>query len=476
MFADKLYINGKWVPSNSDEWVEIENPATRKIIGKVARGNEIDVDIAVNAAYEAFKDWAATPVAHRITLMEKVLDFLLDNKQILIDLEVKELGAPKKWAERAHVDGPIARLENYIRLVKGYDFVTDLTHGRIVREPIGVVGCLTPWNYPLGQVMQKVIPAILCGNTVVLKPSQNAPLSSLILAKAFDHAGFPKGVFNLVTGRAGEVGNALATHRKVSMISFTGSTKGGKEVSAMAMESVKKIALELGGKSANIILEGADYKKAVYTNLKSCFDNTGQTCAALTRMLVPKKHLESIESIVVEMSNEFTVGDPELETTDIGPLASKKQFLKVKKYIEEGLNEGARMIVGSVPDSYENGYFVTPVVFSDVHNHMRIAKDEIFGPVISIIPYDSVEDAVEIANDSVYGLSGAVFGPEPLAYEVAMKLQTGTVYVNDGKRDIDAPFGGYKQSGIGREGGIIGIEEFLEVKSVFFKKETVYQL
>lgn len=476
MFTENLYIDGRWLPSNSDEWIEVENPATLEIIGKVPRGNEIDVDIAVEAAYRAFQDWSKTTVPHRIELMNKALDYLFTQKDLLIDLEVKELGAPKKWAERAHVNGPIARLENYIKLIKKYEFITPLTHGEIIREPIGVVGCLTPWNYPLGQVMQKVIPAILTGNTVVLKPSQIAPLSSVILAHAFDHAGFPKGVFNLVTGRAGEVGNALATHPKVSMISFTGSTSGGKEVSSMAMESVKKIALELGGKSANIILKGADYKQAVKTNLSSCYDNTGQTCAALTRMLVPREDLSEIEHLVIELTKSYTVGDPTLETTDIGPLASRKQFDKVKKYIELGLEEGARMIVGSVPDDCKSGYYVSPVVFSDVKNHMTIAQNEIFGPVICIIPYDSKEEAVKIANDSIYGLSGAVFGPDDVAYEVALQIKTGTVYVNNGKRDIDAPFGGYKQSGIGREGGIHGIEEFLEIKSVFSEKETVLPL
>ncbi len=473
MTFEKLYVGGKWIPSDSKEWIEVENPATREIIGKVPRGNAVDVDLAVKAASQAFKEWSDTTVEVRIGYMEKVLDYMLSQKQVLIDLETQELGAPIKWAERAHVNGPIGRLENYIRLIRNFEFVTELKHAKVVKEPIGVVGCLTPWNYPLGQVMQKIVPAILCGNTVVLKPSQVAPLSSGVLAKAFEYAGVPGGVFNLVTGRAGEVGNALALHEKVDMISFTGSTKGGKEVGKLALDGVKKIALELGGKSANVILKGADYEKAVKTGLSSCFDNTGQTCAALTRMLVPQEELSRIEAMIIEYSKTFIVGDPKLETTHIGPLASLKQYEKVKGYIELGIKEGARLIVGEVPGAIETGYFVNPCVFTDVRNDMRIAQEEIFGPVICVIPYDSIEEAIEISNDTVYGLSGAVFGPGDDAKRVAMAMKTGSVYINDGKRDIDAPFGGYKQSGIGREGGTYGIDEFLEIKAVFDEESKI---
>lgn len=467
MTFEKLYVGGEWISSDSGEWIEVENPANREIIGRVPRGNAVDVDLAVMAASRAFQEWSRTLVEERIGYMEKVLEYLLTQKEVLIDLETKELGAPVKWAERAHVNGPIGRLENYIRLIRNFEFVTELKHAKIIKEPIGVVGCLTPWNYPLGQVMQKIVPAILCGNTVVLKPSQIAPLSSGVLAMAFDYAGVPGGVFNLVTGRAGEVGNALALHEKVDMISFTGSTNGGKEVGKLALEGVKKIALELGGKSANVILKDANYEKAVRVGLSSCFDNTGQTCAALTRMLVPREELSKIETMIVEHAKTFVVGDPKLETTHIGPLASLKQYEKVKGYIELGIKEGARLIVGEVPGAIDSGYFVNPCVFTDVRNDMKIAQEEIFGPVICVIPYDSIEEAIEISNDTIYGLSGAVFGPEDDAKRVAMAMKTGSVYINDGKRDIDAPFGGYKQSGIGREGGTYGIDEFLEIKAVF---------
>lgn len=467
MNFEKIYVGGEWIASDSGEWVEVENPATREIIGRVPRGNSVDVDKAVKAASSAFTNWSKTTVEERIKYMEKVLEYMLTHKQTLIELETAELGAPVKWAERAHVNGPIGRLKNFIRLIKSYEFVSELKHGFVVKEPIGVVGCLTPWNYPLGQVMQKIVPAILCGNTVVLKPSQITPLSAGILAKAFEFSGIPGGVFNLVTGRAGEVGNALASHEKVDMISFTGSTSGGKEVGKLALDGLKKIALELGGKSANVILKGADYEKAVKTGLSSCFDNTGQTCAALTRMLVPREDLSVIEEMIILHSKSFIVGDPKLETTHIGPLSSLKQYEKVKKYIEIGLEEGARMIVGEVPGPIESGYFVKPCVFTDVKNDMKIAQEEIFGPVLCVIPYDTIEEAIEISNDTIYGLSGAVFGPDDDARRVALAMKTGSVYINDGKRDIDAPFGGYKQSGIGREGGIYGIDEFLEIKAIF---------
>lgn len=476
MTFEKLYVDGKWIPSDSGEWIDVENPATGEIIGRVPRGNSEDVNKSVEAASLAFSDWAKTTVEKRIGYMEKVLEYMLSQKQILIDLETAELGAPVKWAERAHVNGPIGRLENYIRLIREFEFEKQLKHCRVVKEPIGVIGCLTPWNYPLGQVMQKIVPAILCGNTVVLKPSQMTPLSAGILAMAFEYARVPDGVFNLVTGRAGEVGNALALHKKVDMISFTGSTKGGKEVGKLALEGVKRIALELGGKSANVILRGADYEKAVKAGLSSCFYNTGQTCAALTRMLVPRDELPRIEGLIIEHAKTFIVGDPKLETSHIGPLASMKQYEKVKKYIEIGIDEGARLIVGEVPGTVKTGYFVKPCVFTDVRNDMIIAQEEIFGPVICVIPYDTIEEAIDIANDTVYGLSGAVFGPDEEAKTVAMAMKTGSVNINGGKSDIDAPFGGYKQSGIGREGGTYGIDVFLEIKAVFDEAEKIVSI
>ena len=465
---DKLFIDGSWVRPFSGEMIEVENPADRTIIGLVPRGSEADVNLAVEAASRAFKAWAAMPVEDRILYMQDVLDYMELNRETLIDIEVKELGAPRDWAERAHVKMPIGRLKNYIELMKTFEFEDQLDYSVVVKEPIGVVGCITPWNYPLGQVMQKIVPAILCGNTVVLKPSQMTPLSAMILAKGFEEAGLPRGVFNLVTGKAGEVGNVLAKHPKVDMISFTGSTVAGKEVGKLALDTVKRVALELGGKSANIILEGADYEVAVRSGLSSCYDNTGQTCAAWTRMLVPRELKNEIEALIIKVTEEYVVGDPTDSNTNIGPLASRKQYDKVRKYIELGIAEGAKVLLGEVPEAEPGqGYFVKPFVFTDVDNKMTIAQEEIFGPVICIIAYDTVEEAIEIANDSVYGLAGAVFGPEEEAKRVARALRTGTVYINNGRRDVNAPFGGYKQSGIGREGGPYGVEEFLELKACF---------
>ena len=467
MNYDKLYLNGAWVKPHRDAYIEVENPATLQIIGRVPRGDASDVNQAVLAAEIAFETWSELPLKTRMGYLIKVLDYLKMHKERLIKTEVQELGAPKKWAERAHVEGPITRFENYLALIETFEFEEMLTYSKVVKEPIGVVACITPWNYPLGQVMQKIVPALLCGNTVVLKPSQITPLSAFILAEGFAEAEVPKGVFNLVSGKGGEVGNAMAEHPKVRMVSFTGSTTGGREVGKLAVEGIKKIALELGGKSANIVLKGADLDLAVRIGLSSCFDNTGQTCAALTRMIVPKSDLPAIEALILESAKRFIVGDPEDAHTNVGPLASRKQFDKVKRYIEIGIQEGARLLLGEIPDNCDQGYYVKPCVFTQVHNTMTIAQEEIFGPVMCLIPYEDIEEAIKIANDSIYGLSGAVFGPEEEAKKVARRIKTGSIYVNHALRDVHAPFGGYKQSGIGREGGTYGIEEFLEIKSIF---------
>lgn len=477
MYFDKLYVDGQWTQCHSGQHIEVENPATMQVIGAVPRGGKVDVDHAVDAARLAFDGWSKTSMDLRIKLMKSVLEYLENQRERLVKIELNEIGAPIRWAEAAHVRAPLSRIRNYIRLMESYKFEVMLDRSRVVKEPVGVIGCITPWNYPLGQIVQKVIPAILCGNTVVLKPSQIAPLSAMVLAEAFESAGVPGGVFNVVTGKAGEVGNALATHPQVDMISFTGSTQGGKEVGKLALESIKKIALELGGKSANIILKGADYSEAVKAGLGSCFDNAGQTCAAWTRMLVPREDLELIHQLILEHSKTFTVGSPDSIDVKVGPVVSRKQYDKVRGYILKGLEEGAEMLLGEVPPAEpQQGYFVQPIVFTNVNNSMAIARDEIFGPVVCVIAYDTVEEAIKIANDTPYGLAGAVFGPESDAKKVALAMRTGTVYVNNGKRDMDAPFGGYKQSGIGREGGHWGIEEFLEIKAVFDFPNTVTPL
>lgn len=469
MNFETLFIDGKWTDAHSSERIEVEDPATLQIIAKVPAGNQQDVDAAVEAASRAFEPWNGTSVSERILIVERAKDILNERLEEILDLEVRELGSPVSWAKNAHVKGPIKRIEHFLKVMRRFPLEEELSKSRILREPIGVVAAITPWNYPLGQIVQKIIPAMLTGNTVVLKPSQNTPLTSYILCDAFAQAGLPAGVLNLVTGRGAEVGNALATHPKVDMVSFTGSTVGGREVSKLALESIKKISLELGGKSPLLVLRGADYETAVRRAMDSVFYNTGQTCAALTRMIVPREDLPQIEKLLIEGSSSYLVGDPKDEKIAVGPLSSRKQFDKVKKYMEIGISEGARLIVGEVPKDPEGGYFVQPSVFTNVGNDMTIAREEIFGPVLCLIPYTDEKEAIRIANDSIYGLSGAVFGPEDKAREAALLLRTGTVYINEGRWDADAPFGGYKQSGIGREGGLFGLEEFVEIKTIFDK-------
>lgn len=463
----KLYINGEWVESNSKEFIEVENPATREIIGKVPRANKADIDYAVKSAKEAFETWQYTDLSKRIALMEKLIEEMYKRVDDFADMIVKELGRGRDFALKTHTIPYIKDGENYIRIAKEYEFEKDMGDYVLRKEPIGVVAALTPWNYPLGQVTKKIIPAMLTGNTVILKPSQNTPLVTYILADAIDKVGFPKGVFNLVTGAGGEVGNLLVEHDDVDMVTFTGSTKSGREVAQRAMKSIKRVTLELGGKSPSIILKGADIELAVKRTLDTVYNNTGQTCSAYTRLLVPEEEKEKIEEVVINMTRKYPFGDPSLSPTNIGPVISERQFLKVKSYIEKGIEEGARLIYGEVPKNYDKGYYIKPVVFTDVDNDMVIAREEIFGPVLCIISYKDKEEAIRIANDTEYGLAAAVFGPDDEAREVANKIKAGNVNVNNGRFTRNAPFGGFKQSGLGREGGIFGMEEFLEIKAIF---------
>lgn len=469
MNYEKLYINGEWIDGNRGEFIDIENPANKQIIARVPRGNEEDVNKAVASAKKAFETWQFETIEIRIKLMEKVVQGLKDNIEHMTEVIVKELGSSYKVARNIHVLPYVEEAENYIKTARNFKFEKRLEKSIVRREPVGVVGGITPWNFPLEQIIKKVIPALLAGNCVVLKPSQMTPLTAYILTDLIDQAGFPKGVFNLVSGRGGEVGNALATHKDVDMISFTGSTAGGREVARLALNTIKKIALELGGKSPSVVLNGGDYKLAVKSTLDTVFLNSGQTCNAFTRMVVPREDLSEIEEIIIEESKNYKFGNPKDKSVDIGPLASLKQFNKVKEYIEIGVKEGAEMIIGEIPTDCKEGYYIKPVVFSNVTNNMRIAQEEIFGPVLCVIPYDTVDEAITIANDTIYGLAGAVFGPEKEANEIARKIRTGSIYVNEGQWDVCAPFGGYKQSGIGREGGVEGFEEFLEIKSIYVK-------
>lgn len=466
MNFDKLYINGEWVNPHSNEIIEVENPANKEIIGTVPAADEEDVNLAVAAAKEAFKTWQFSPMDERIRLINNLLNELKLRVDIMAEIIVKELGCGISFAKNSHVIPYLEDIENHLKIIGDYKFEERHDDYIIFKEPVGVIGALTPWNYPLGQIIKKLTPALLAGNTMVVKPSQKTPLIAFLLTEAMDKANFPKGVFNLVSGRGSDVGNLLARHKNIDMITFTGSTKGGIEVSKLAAEDVKRISLELGGKSAAIILKDADHRLALKKTLDKVYLNTGQSCSAYSRLLVPRDEKEEIENLILEMSKEYKFGDPSDSERVIGPVSSKKQFDKVNYYINKGIKEGAKLLLGEVPEE-SKGYFIDPTVFIDVRNDMEIAQNEIFGPVLCVIPYDTVEEAIEIANDSIYGLSGAVFGPEEKAFKVANKIRTGTIVINNGSQLHKAPFGGFKHSGIGREGGKYGLEEFLEIKTMF---------
>lgn len=461
-----IFINGEWVSPISKQRVEVENPANKKIIGSVPACNEEDVNNAVKAAKAAFETWQLTSLSERIELVEKLQVELISRVDEMSETIMLELGAPIEFAKNTQVIPYLDDMENFINVAKEYDFEEKHDDFTIFKEPVGVVGALTPWNYPLGQIMKKLSPALLSGCTIVLKPSQHTPLVSYLLTAAIEKVGFPKGVFNLVPGKGADVGDPLAVHPDVSLLTFTGSTKGGKEVSKIAMEDIKRVTLELGGKSPAVILKGADLKVALTKVLDKIYMNTGQSCSALSRLLVPSDEKENIELMIIDMTKEYKFGDPVKTETQVGPLSSKSQFDKVKSFIEKGIEEGARLVLGEVPMESE-GYFVGPVVFSDVKNSMEIAREEIFGPVLCVISYDSVDEAIEIANDTDYGLSSAVFGPEDEVMYVAKRIKAGNVIVNEGEPSFKAPFGGYKHSGVGREGGKYGLDEFLEIKAVF---------
>lgn len=463
----KIYINGEWIDSVSKDRILVENPSNEEIIGSVPASMEEDVNRAVAAAKEAFQTWQFSSLEERISLLEKLLNELRLREDEMADVVTKELGANKSFAKNIHVLPYLDDMENFLNIIKDFKFEEKFDEYIIRKEPVGVIGALTPWNFPFGQIMKKLSPAILTGNTIVLKPSQNTPLVAYILTEAIDKVGFPKGVFNLVPGRGSEVGNVLASHKDVDMITFTGSTKGGQEISKLAAPDIKRITLELGGKSPAVILKGADKKLALNQTLNKIYNNTGQSCSAFSRLLVAREEKEEIENIIVEMSKSYIVGDPNDSKTILGPLASKKQFEKVSYYINKGIEEGAKLLIGGVPKKTK-GYYVQPTVFTDVNNKMLIAQEEIFGPVLCIIPYDSIEEAIEIANDTQYGLASGVFGPDKEALDFANHIRAGNAVINHGLALHKAPFGGFKHSGKGREGGKYGLEEFVEIKTIYF--------
>lgn len=467
MNFEKLYINGQWISSRSGELMGVENPATQEIFAKVPAGNAEDVDAAAKAAHHALPAWRATPLSERIVLMKRFLDIFRSQEEELIAVTIKELGSPYTFTKTAQVEYQYTRIQSYIDLAPEVPLIEHMAASTVYREPVGVIGCITPWNYPLGQVIQKVIPALLMGNTVILKPSRHTPLSSYWLADAFEKANFPKGVFNLVTGRGGEVGDAMAAHPLVNMISFTGSTSGGINVGKNALTGLKHISLELGGKSPYIILKGSNYEEAVRLCFNSIFLNSGQTCTAFSRLLIPKSEQAVIEKKLTEMAKEYVTGNPEDPSTKLGPLASLRQYEKVKSYIESGIRDGAKLLYGAVPQRPQKGYYISPAIFTHVTPSMSIAEDEIFGPVLCVFPYETEEEAVQIANNTRYGLNAGVYGEKEKAVAIAKQLEAGNVYINASPRDTAAPFGGYKQSGLGREGGIYGMLEFTQQKAVF---------
>jgi aldehyde dehydrogenase (NAD+) len=467
---DKLYINGEWVaPTGGGKPIEVVEASSESVLATIPEGSAGDIDSAVKAAHEAFEGWSRRSVEDRAGYLGKISEGLAKRADEIAETIARDVGMPIGLSKMIQAGLPTANFGAYAALAREYRFEEQVGSSLIVREPIGVVGCITPWNYPLHQIAAKVAPALAAGCTVVVKPSEIAPINAFILAEIIHAAGLPKGVFNLVTGYGPVVGEALATHPLVDMISFTGSTRAGKRVSELAAQTIKRVALELGGKSANILLDDADFSKAVPAGVGACYLNSGQTCSALTRMLVPRAHQEEVIKLAKQAAEKFTLGEPVAGKGRLGPLISGTQRERVRGYIRKGLEEGARLVTGGAeaPAELPKGYYVKPTVFADVSNKMTIAQEEIFGPVLCIIPYDSEEEAVQIANDSVYGLAGGVWSGDPeRAKRIARRMRTGQVEVNGGRYNMQAPFGGYKQSGNGREFGKYGLEEFLEIKSM----------
>src|SRR5436190_5972120 len=466
---DKRYIGGEWVDPASDATIDVINPTTEEVVGRVPEGSPQDVDRAVAAARAAFETWSQAPLQTRADTCAAISAKLAERGDELAALIASELGMPVTLSKMIQAGLPTMDFGSMAEQVERVVWEEEVGNSLLVREPLGVVGAITPWNYPLHQIAAKVAPAIAAGCTVVLKPSEVVPLNAFVLAEVFDELGLPPGVFNLVTGYGPVVGEAIAAHPGVDAVSFTGSTRAGKRVSELASASVKPVTCELGGKSANVILDDADLQKAVTDGVAKCFLNSGQTCSALTRMLVPREKLEAAEQMAAAVVEQIKVGDPLKPDTRLGPLVSEAQRERVRGYIKKGQEEGAKLVAGGdeSPEGLERGYFVKPTVFSDVSPDMTIAQEEIFGPVLTLIPYDDEDDAVRIANDSIYGLAGGVWsGDAEHAKRIARRIRTGQIEINGATFNPLAPFGGYKQSGHGRELGKFGLEEFLEVKSL----------
>ena len=468
----KFYINGEWVNPKSNQTIDIINPATEDVCAEISLGNKDDVNEAVQSAKTAFNTWAFSTKEERLAPLEKLYELYKKRWADIAKAITLEMGAPKDFATKLQAGTGAAHIKTFIRYLKEFNFEKPLgehaKNQRIIYEPKGVCALITPWNWPMNQTCLKVMPAIASGCTMVLKPSEVAPLSAMILAELIHEAKFPKGVFNLVNGDGANTGDALTRHQDINMISFTGSTRAGALISQNAAKDFKRVSLELGGKGANIIFKDAD-PKAIERGALRCFRNSGQSCNAPTRMLVEKSmYIKAVER-VKQFANEMKVGDPNKEGEHIGPVVSEVQYKKIQSLIQKGIDEGATLVAGGIgkPDGIEKGYFVKPTAFADVNNNMEIARTEIFGPVLSIIPFENEEEAIEIANDTDYGLTNYIQTQDKeKANRVARKLRSGMVDVNGAGIAVDAPFGGFKHSGIGREAGKEGLLEFLEVKSV----------
>ncbi|SFQ01638.1 aldehyde dehydrogenase (NAD+) [Psychrobacillus psychrotolerans] len=465
----KQYINGEWVDSTGSETIEVVNPATEKVIGKISSGTKDDVDRAVEAAKDAFPTFSKTSVDDRIKLLEDIANEYENRKDDLIKIITEELGAPITKSEKIHYQMGLQHFRQAAEELKTFEFIEERENSYIQKEAIGVAGLITPWNFPTNQISTKLASALAAGSTLVVKPASKTPFASIILAEIFDKVGVPKGVFNLVNGSGSIVGEAISSHPDVDLVSFTGSGEVGSSLMKNAADGIKNVSLELGGKSPLVILKDADVKEAAKTALTQIATNTGQVCSAATRVIVHDEMHDDFIEAMKELVTEFPVGDPQEESTFMGPQVSKEQWETVQSYIQKGQEEGATIAIGGPgkPDGMERGFFSKITVFTNVQNDMTIAQEEIFGPVMSVITYKNIDEAIKIANDTVYGLAGYVFGNDKEELKkVALNIRAGQIRINNSKSDISAPFGGFKQSGIGREWGDYGIEEFLEPKAI----------
>ncbi|MGW0877599.1 aldehyde dehydrogenase family protein [Streptomyces sp. NPDC002740] len=458
---DGIYLDGAWRPAAGRDVIEVVDPVDEQVIARVPAGDAVDVDAAVRAARAALPGWSATPPAERAALLTALRDVLAARKDEIAETVTAELGSPLAFSRAVHAAVPIAVAGTYAELAATHSFEEKVGNSTVFQEPIGVVGAVTPWNYPLHQIVAKVAPALAAGCTVVLKPAEDTPLTAQLFAEAVHEAGVPAGVFNLVTGLGPVAGQALVEHPGVDLVSFTGSTAVGRRIAATAGAAVKKVALELGGKSANVILPSADLAKAVNVGVANVMSNSGQTCSAWTRMLVHRDRYDEAVELAAAAAAKYA--------DRIGPVVNAEQRARVRGYIEKGVAEGARLVAGGLESPHEQGYFVSPTVFADVTPDMAVAQEEIFGPVLSVLRYEDEEDALRIANGTVYGLAGAVWaGDEAEAVAFARRMETGQVDINGGRFNPLAPFGGYKQSGVGRELGAHGLAEYLQTKSLQF--------